>query len=562
MTTTFLLNNLLAFIEGFALIISPCILPILPIILAGAIEGGRRRPLGIIFGFVLTFALFTFFSRDLVQHLAINLDLLRQIAFGLIFIFGLILFSDYLSEKFNRATQGLANVGSHLTANGKPGFLSGFILGLLISLVWVPCGGPILAAAIVQTAIQTTNWQSFFTFFFFALGSVIPMLIIAFLGRKIMSRLNFLKAKTHVLRKIFGIIIMLAAIISAFYGSSAASTMPQAPNVIPPTSTDSHHPAASLQLMDGLSQPYSAPNFPANAVWLNSPALNMADLKGKVVLIDFWTYSCINCVRTLPYLKEWYQRYHKEGFVIIGVHAPEFEFEKNINNVKNAIAKYQIPYPIMLDNEYTLWQAYENQYWPAHYLIDKNGKVVYQHFGEGNYAETENNIRFLLNLSGQVKDNSSDNHTLFSAQTPETYLGYRRVQNYAGAPELTPEQTANYQFPSKLYQNDWALNGRWKVEAEKIISAQSGAAIQLHFRAKKVFAVMGNNSNQPMSVKILLNGKPVNAEKGKDVMNSEISIKGHALYEILDLPENADGILTLISTQPQIEFYTFTFGSE
>ncbi len=523
MNTAYLLNLGLAFVEGFALILSPCILPILPIMLSGGMEGGRRRPYGIITGFVLVFALFTVISRLLVQHLNINLDLLRYGAFALIALFGMILISDRLSAQFAHWTQRFANLGmtaSTKTDQSSGGFCSGILLGGLVSLIWVPCGGPILAAAIVQSAIQNSNWASFFSFLFFALGSVLPMIIITLFGRSILQRLLFLKKNTGRLRKVFGVIILVSAAL-ALAPTRISST---------PVATSINANAHGL-LLDALNSPYPAPALAdAPDDWINSPPLALTDLKGKVVLIDFWTYSCINCVRTLPYLNNWYAQYHDKGLVIIGVHTPEFEFEKNRSNVVQAVKEDGIHYPVVMDSNYATWLNYHNEYWPAHYLIDKQGNVVYQHFGEGDDAQTEHNIRVLLGLQGNATTPLPNTaaRSFLNAQSPETYLGSARAN---------------------AHQDLWSTQGSWTSEDQYIVSTQANASIALQFTAQKVFLVAGA-SDQPVVVTVQLNGKTI----------SNFTLTRHDLYPVLNLPKQTTGNLTLQFSNPGAELYTFTFG--
>lgn len=548
-----IVNYGLAFIEGFALIISPCILPILPIILSGTIVGGKRRPIGIIIGFTLFFALFALLSGTLIRHIGIDLDLIRKISYLFIILFGIILISDYLSNLFSRLTQGLADKSaSYADNNNNSGLLSGILFGALVSLIWVPCGGPILAAAIVNMAVQKTFLASFITFLCFALGSVIPMIFIALVGKKIMNKIGFLKTHTHLLRKIFGVIIIIGALLAGFTGTSAAW--------ISHSSNTSSSIAASNGLIDGLSSPYAAPALNSNTTWLNSPPLTMQQLKGKVVLIDFWTYSCINCIRTLPYLTDWYNKYHDKGLVIIGVHAPEFEFEKNIDNVKHALQQYGIKYPVVLDNNYVIWQNYKNQYWPAHYLIDKQGNVVSQHFGEGKYAETEHNIRVLLGLTGtaQNKPESAPNNNF--AQTPETYLGYARAADYEGSSDLIPNTPTVYNYPQTLAINNWALKGKWVVKAQEIQADASGSALKIHFFAQNVYVVMGSKDHHAIKAQVRLNGKPVADNAATVVKNSSFIVDRDNLYSVIHLPAAQAGELELQFDQPGVEVYTFTFG--
>ena len=528
MNAPLFLNLFLAFIEGFALILSPCILPILPILLGGSIEGGRQRPYGIIFGFVLVFAGFTISSRLLVQYLDLDLSGVRYVAFILIALFGVILISDYLSAKFEHWTGHFANLGqrwSDKRGTQSGGFWSGVILGALVSLIWVPCGGPILAAAIVQSAVQDSNWGSFFSFCFFALGSVTPMIIIALLGRKIMQRISFLKNKTQRLRQLFGAIIIVGAALAAAFDAGWLNATPR-----PDTSVIV---SGQKQLIHPLSHPYPAPALKDSPDdWINSVPLTLSDLKGKVVLIDFWTYSCINCVRTLPYLKNWYAKYHNQGLEIIGVHTPEFEFEKAPQNVRAAVKADGILYPVVMDSDYSTWLNYGNQYWPAHYLIDKQGDVVATQFGEGGYAETEHNIRVLLGLQDQVNNSPAVNAAAtpyFSTQTPETYLGSARAGDH---------------------QEVWNINGTWNTQAQYILNTQENASIILHFSAKKVFLVAGS-VNGPMQVTVTLNGKALPG----------FTLDQHDLYPILSLPSAQSGTLELTFSRFGAQLYTFTFGN-
>ncbi|MFZ2314032.1 MAG: redoxin family protein [Gammaproteobacteria bacterium] len=286
----------------------------------------------------------------------------------------------------------------------------------------------------------------------------------------------------------------------------------------------------------------------------------MQDLKDKVVLIDFWTYSCINCMRTIPYLNDWYQKYHEKGLVVIGVHSPEFEFEKNLSNVKNAVIKDGIQYPVALDNQFVTWRNYSNQYWPAHFLIDKNGNVVYAHFGEGDYDIAESNIRYLLGLAHiDTKVATSDTQSS-QLQSPETYLGYARAEHFSSPEILMKDVQSYYSTLKNLPINDWALQGRWAIMPDKIVSGQENASIEMHFYARKVFIVMGNTTNAAINVHLLLNGEKVVSQKGKDVINSSIKVDAHSIYSAIELNEAGSNTLKIISTAPGLEVYTLTFG--
>jgi len=546
-----LLNIGLAFLEGLALIASPCILPILPFILAGSITGDKRRPLGIIVGFIFTFVIFTFFARTLVRISGIDLNLVRNISFVLLFLFGLIMISSYLTEKFTYLTRHLANIGNNLKiSQTQNGFVSGILFGGLIGIIWTPCAGPILAAVIVQTVLQQTNISGFFTILAFGIGAGIPMFVIALFGREIMYKFKFMHKHASLIRKLLGVIIILAVayMVYGFGRFTFSLTSSQ-------TQTSSQ-----LKLIDGIIDPYPAPAFIDISGWINSPPLTMQQLLGKVVLIDFWDYSCINCIRTLPYLKDWYEKYHDKGLVIIGIHSPEFDFEKKGENVQGAVTQFGIKYPIALDNQFSTWRNYNNRYWPAHYLIDKNGLVVYQHFGEGDYDITENNIRFLLGLKAQIMPVAVA-ASISAAQTPETYLGYARIENFYSPESIAKDVASSYSYPATLPDNGWALNGEWKITPQALIATQAGAAIKLNFYAGSVFAVMGSANNQPIKLKITLDGKLLSNNKDTDVIDSSVLVSSHKLYRLIKLKEPMTGMLEITADSPQLEMYTFTFGS-
>lgn len=543
---------ILSFLEGVALIASPCILPVLPLVLGASVDGGRKRPFGIITGFVLSFTLFALLSRKLVMLLGIDLEIIKIGSLILLAALGLVLLSGYLSNKFSVFMQRFSSVGSRFSASTQDGFFSGVVIGALIGLVWTPCAGPILAAVLVQVIRQESDIGALFLVASFALGAGMPMLIISLTGRKIMSKLGFFTKHAETVRKTFGVIILLAVVFIAS-GIDPQSLIEGKKGV-----SEAHAQESSLQ--DALSNPYPAPEIVGIESWLNSNPLTLQSLKGKVVLIDFWTYSCINCVRTLPYVTKWDQTYRDKGLVIIGIHAPEFEFEKKKANVEAALAKHQIEYPVALDNRFDTWTAFKNRYWPAHYLIDQQGRVVYTHFGEGNYAETENNIRHLLGLD-QETSRKLEKNPFSNDQSPETYLGNARTTNFASPQSIKLSTPQHYTIPKFIPLHNWALSGEWTFHSEHITAEKAGASLQYNFKAEKVFLVLGTKNGEPIKATLKLNGELIGSETGKDAPNGILTIDRHTIYELVNLGSIKNALLEITATDPGLEAYAFTFGS-
>lgn len=431
------IDIILAFIEGLALIVSPCILPVLPLVLAVSVDGGRRRPYGIVIGFVLAFSLLAIVARNIVAMFGIDLDLMRNVSLILLTIFGLVLFSSRLSEAFGKLTQGAASFGSGMALSAGGGLRNGILTGLLIGVVWTPCAGPILAAALVQVIRQQSDLAGYFVIVSFSLGAALPMLIIALMGKKIMSKLGLLARHAQAMRRIFGALILLSVSLIA-YGVDAQSLFSASPR------DASELSRSEYGLQNALNKPFVAPPFAGIEAWFNSEPLTMQNLKGRVVLVDFWTYSCINCIRTLPFITDLDRKYRGLGLVIVGVHSSEFEFEKKHDNVKAAIVQHGIHYPVALDNQLDTWRNFDINYWPSLYLIDRDGRVVYIHAGEGAYDEIENNIRYLLDLSGKVVTTRADGAKfLIEKQDEMSVADKNRLASKAQTIQLTRKLLAS-----------------------------------------------------------------------------------------------------------------------
>jgi len=539
-----------AFLAGIATVLSPCVIPVLPALLSASGGQGRARPFGIILGLVVSFVFFTLTLTALVKATGVSPNILRSIAIGLIALFGLFMMFPSLGDWFAKITSGVANLGQKVQEQSKKagkGFWSGFLLGTALGLVWTPCAGPILAAITTLVATSAVSWSAFFITLAYSLGTAIPMFLIIWGGQKAIQSSRFLSQHAESIRKAFGGLMVLAALMLAFH---VEVYLQQLAVKYFPMVTVEDRPIVRQELKklqapsvfgESISrgEKIKAPDFVDISSWINSKPLSIEQLKGKVVLVDFWTYSCINCIRTFPYLTRWYHDYKDKGFVIVGVHTPEFAFEKDKTNVEEATQRFKIEYPVALDNDYATWQAYANHYWPAHYLIDQNGVVQEAHFGEGNYLETENAIRHLLGLEALANTKEMPvNRRMIS---PETYLGTERAI---------------------LHNPNVQLSGEWKHEEEKIVAADDGASLTLHFLATRVYLVLGGKSDKPIS--IFLDGQPLPKEfYTKDLSSDgELFVKESRKYDIVDLQDQY-GLHTLTLHFPKgIEAYAFTFGDE
>jgi cytochrome c biogenesis protein CcdA/thiol-disulfide isomerase/thioredoxin len=534
---------LLGFLAGVVTAISPCVLPVLPVLLAGGASG--RKPLRIIAGLVISFSVFTLFATWLLTKLGLPLDTLRNLAIAFLFLMAIVLLVPQVALAVERA---LAPFSRWRLQNAG----GGFVLGVTLGLVFVPCAGPFLAAIAANAAREHFGIRTLLVTLAYSLGAAVPMLAIAYGGREAAGTL---RRHAATVRVVSGAAIGLVAIGLVFHLDDHLSTLtPGYTNWL--QAKIENNSSAKKQLArlqgekpivvatqgSGLQSFGTAPPLHADGAWINSPPLTLAQLRGKVVLVDFWTYSCINCLRTLPHLKSWYAAYHKDGFEIIGVHTPEFAFEHVTSNVQAAVKRLGITYPVMQDNDYNTWDNYANEYWPAEYLIDKQGKIVDENFGEGKYTQTQDLIRRLVHAKGP-QATSEPNLTPTGEMTPESYLGYERLQNYVGRNPV-PNKFATYSFPASLPPSTLAYSGEWKIGAQPI-TAGKDARLRLNFQGQDVYIVMGGNG----TVHALVDGKPVRT----------IKVNAERLYTVVSGSRTQTGLLEL-RFSPGVQAYSFTFG--
>ena len=536
---------------GLITAVSPCILPVLPIVLtAGAAEGGVRRPFMIISGLVGSFTLFTLAAASILSALGLPEDLLRNAAIALL----LVLAGTLLSKRFAFLVE---RPFAFMTRRSQGHPASGFLLGVSLGLVFVPCAGPVLATISVLAAKGEVGVRTVVLTLAYGVGFGIPMLLIALGGQRVAQRL---RATGPGFRRASGVVLALSAVAILLdlpqtlqthlggYSSALQSHVEDtklARRQLHALRGGGNSFAATAG--DGLPVLGRAPELRGIDSWLNTPGdapLTIRKLRGKVVLVDFWTYSCINCIRTLPHLRAWYAAYRRAGLEIIGVHTPEFAFERVRGNVVKATHDLHVSWPVALDNGYKTWDAYANEYWPAEYLIDRKGLVRHVHFGEGEYDQTERAIRTLLHAKAPAARRVAD-ATPAVAVTPETYLGYVRLDSsrYRGS-RIVPRRPGSYLLAERLAVDELSYGGRWTIGDERA-TAGAGARLRLRFRAHDVYLVLGGRGR----VRVLVDGTQARV----------VSVDGDRLYTLVSGPTLRTGLLEL-RFDAGVNGYAFTFG--
>jgi cytochrome c biogenesis protein CcdA/thiol-disulfide isomerase/thioredoxin len=556
-------------VAGFLAGISPCILPVLPVVLvAGASrpaspdtaeprqQPGLIRSLAVIAGLVLSFSIIVLAGSEILSLLHLPQDALRDAGIALLALVGLGYLIPPLGDLLERP---FARVGSRRPS----GSTGGFALGLAVGVVYVPCAGPVLAAIAVVGATHRVGLTAVILTAGFAAGTSIPLFAVAVAGGQLTSRIGSIRRHAPRIRQVGGAVLVVMAVViasdvldglqrdipgytTALQGSAKIRSQLNALTGAPHTSLASCDADAATLVNCG-----PAPDFTGITAWLNTTGgkpLSLRELRGKVVLVDFWTYSCINCQRTLPHVEGWYQEYAKDGFVVVGVHTPEFAFEHVVSNVRAQAAALGVHYPVAIDDNYATWTAYDNEYWPADYLIDAQGDVRSVHFGEGDYSATEQFIRQLLQAAhpGITLPAPIDlpDKTPTGEMSPETYLGYDRLQ-YLDPGQVARDTPAAYHFPATLPLGAFGLAGTWTDHAQEA-TAGNGAELELGFLAQEVYLVLGGTGTLDVSV----NGQHTQT----------IDVTGvPRLYTLYQAGSSTSGTL-LLHASPGVQAYDFTFG--
>jgi cytochrome c biogenesis protein CcdA/thiol-disulfide isomerase/thioredoxin len=585
----------MAILLGFALLagagtaLSPCVLPVLPALLASGGAGGRRRPLGVVLGLSLTFAITIVGIAKVADGVGLGSDPLRAVAVVVLLGAGAILLVPRLGERVEARMSRLAAFGPRTRGDG---FRSGLLVGAALGFVYTPCAGPILAAVI---SVGAATGRSVAVGIAYTIGSAAVLLALTLGGRTLFERVRA-AGRGPALQRTLGAIMVVTALIiitgeDVRFDQYIAQHIPEVnltaslekshaveSRLHEITGRKSHftasvgtpvavHGASQATLLaDARQLPTlaTAPEFKETEDWFNTPGdrpLTLAGLRGRVVLVDFWTYTCINCIRTLPYLKAWNAAYHNEGLTIVGVETPEFSFEHDAANVASAISTFGIKYPVVQDNEYGTWDAYNNEYWPADYLIDAHGDVRYVSFGEGDYDKTESAIRALLAEAGYRvggKGHPTGVTVPSDEATPETYLGTARAQGWVNGPVSGEHDYGSGMHPN-LELDTFAYSGTWNISEQPAV-AVAGASIEANVEGKHVYLVLSSAGKVPRHVEVLLEGHRIPAaDAGADVHNGIVTVQGERLYTLVSLPHDEHHHLTL-RFQPGVTGYAFTFG--
>jgi len=571
---------LLAYLGGILTILSPCILPVLPFVFARADRSFVRSTLPMLAGMAATFAIVATLAAVgggwAVQANAIG----RWAALILLALFGIALVFPSISD---RLTRPLVALGSRMTEQSgqQDSVWSSAVLGIATGLLWAPCAGPILGIIFTAAALQGASFDTTFLLLAYALGAATSLALALLVGGKVFARMKKSLGASERIRQVLGVLVLIGVVaialgldtrvlskISSAQTASLESGLAAKLGLGQGAESDARTNAMGELVLPSQGE---LPPLDGLGPWYNSPPLTREQLRGKVVLVDFWTYSCINCLRAIPYVRAWYDKYRDDGLVVIGVHAPEFAFEREPANVAKAIKDLEIRYPVALDNQYKLWSALKNNYWPAHYFIDAQGRIRYFHHGEGEYDVSERVIRQLLAEAGHApKDMAMAKAKASGAQAAaafgdvksgETYIGYARSANFASPGGLAHDQLKTYgTAPLKL--NDWALEGQWLDKRQSALSFAPGAKIGFRFHARDLHLVLGPGGGKPVRFRVSIDGQPPRGDAGVDAAaDGSGTVTEQRLYQLIRQKGPVrDRSFEIEFLDPGVEAFSFTFG--
>jgi cytochrome c biogenesis protein CcdA/thiol-disulfide isomerase/thioredoxin len=573
---------LLAYLGGVLTIVSPCILPVLPFVFARAGRSFARSTLAMLAGMALTFAVVATLAAVgggwAVRANAIG----RWAALILLALFGIALVFPSISDRLTRPLVALGSRLSERQPGERESIWSSAVLGVATGLLWAPCAGPILGIIFTAAALNGASAGTTLLLLAYALGAATSLALALLVGGAVFARMKKSLGASERVRQALGVLVLVGVaaialgldtrVLSKLSSAQTASLESGLARKLG-ASQDMGESKARTNAMGELVLPVEGALPPLDGLgpWFNSHPLTRDQLKGKVVVIDFWTYSCINCLRSIPYVKAWDERYRDDGLVVIGVHAPEFAFEREPDNVARAVKELGIRYPVALDNGYDLWRALKNNYWPAHYFVDAKGRIRYHHFGEGDYAQSERVIRQLLAEAGHAPKDAAMGGAagqgaqaaaaLSEIRSPETYIGYARADRFVSPGGLAHDQPKSY-APAPLALNDWALDGRWLDGRQSARALESGAKLAFRFHARDLHLVLGSASGKPVRFRVTLDGKAPGADAGVDVRSDGSGVvREQRLYQLVRQKGDVkDRTFTIEFLDPGVEAFSFTFG--
>jgi cytochrome c biogenesis protein CcdA/thiol-disulfide isomerase/thioredoxin len=583
---------ILAFLGGILTIISPCILPVLPFVFAKADQPFRRSGLPLLAGMALTFAGFAAIATVGGAWVVRANQYGRVAALVVLAVFGLTLLWPALADRLSRP---FVQLGSRLSqpssSDGEPASpLRSLLLGIATGLLWAPCAGPILGLILTGAALEGASSRSAFLLLAYAAGAATSLAVALLAGGRVFAALKRSLGAEAWIRGALGVLVLAGVVVIAFgldrglltqISLASTSGVEQSlidrlhPNVQPAPAKDSGGGAMMMMSSTahgGTTGPQTMPDLSGAIAWINSQPLTGDQLKGHVVLVDFWTYSCINCLRSIPYVRAWAEKYKDSGLIVIGVHTPEFAFEKDLDNVRKAVGELNIKYPVALDNDYKIWKAFNNSYWPADYMVDATGKIRFHHFGEGKYDETEQQIQQLLkennpqlSVNGLVKvaATGAEAPPDSDVESPETYVGYARADSFLSPGGLKQDAAHVYSIPKHLELNQWGLSGNWTDHAQVASLDSARGKIVFRFHARDVHLVLGPAANgKPVRFRVTIDGKAPGANHGVDTdAQGDGKITDQRLYQLIRQKDAIeDRTFEIEFLDPGAQAYAFTFG--